>query len=410
MRKLSPYLLVPLIIIAALAGLYLLVTNYPRIVYGRWIKGSHPSKYFTIEGHKPLYLKSEALEEIPEYEEQFALLWKNFPIGNLTVPLPTRHPLFTPSPLIELTDVKSAPKLGIAIRNSLKVEAIRLYALPMSYFKDHSHDQELFKLPFVRNIILKFPQEQVWRDLFSKAIDGSSTTLEAMIYDLYLIHLRSKFFPPQATSYGLINDGKDAVIQLQSDRSNLLFELVLTHHQGSIYSFILRTNLDQPEGPELRSKFLRSISFNPADASMGALLYTEFKALSFSRQVDREGMLYLFSAWSQDPSSMELFRDLIFYLERGRKNSEQLQPLYAYALKKFGKTFTTRSIFNEHEDPEVTLQRKIEIENIERRQAAELEKAQVEAPRELNAEERMNLYLKQAKEAKQTESDEMVIH
>ena len=32
MRKLSPYLLVPLIIIAALAGLYLLVTNSPRIV------------------------------------------------------------------------------------------------------------------------------------------------------------------------------------------------------------------------------------------------------------------------------------------------------------------------------------------------------------------------------------------
>lgn len=81
-------------------------------------------------------------------------------------------------------------------------------------------------------------------------------------------------------------------------------------------------------------------------------------------------MLYLFSAWTQEVESQELLKEIIFYLERGRNTGKQLKTMYKYALKKYGKTFTTRNIFTESDDPELALSRKIEIEEIESRERA----------------------------------------
>jgi hypothetical protein len=127
-------------------------------------------------------------------------------------------------------------------------------------------------------------------------------------------------------------------------------------------------------------------------------LYKEFKQLNFSRQVDQEGMLYLFSAWTHELNNLELLKEMIFFLERGRNNSKQLRPLYSFAMNHYGKTFTSKKIFNVHDDPNLILQRKIEIETIERLEAASKNKPE------------MNLYLKKAKEEPGEESKDMVIH
>jgi hypothetical protein len=42
--------------------------------------------------------------------------------------------------------------------------------------------------------------------------------------------------------------------------------------------------------------------------------------------------------------------------------------LYTYAYKTYGKTFTTKNVFTENEDPNIALQRKIELEEFERMQ------------------------------------------
>lgn len=399
-----------LFISLALVGGYIVLKGYPYRLYSNWTQGKNWNKYYYISKYSALYLKPVAIEEIAPYVEDYKQLWKSFPLRNALTPLPVRHPLFQTIPLVEFTGKTTAPQMGIVVLGSSGRELSRMYTLPTTLYQDHSQGQDLFKLPFVRNRILKLSVDKVWQDIFSHQIEVKSKSMDEMIYDLYILHLRSKILPKQTVRYGLMKGGNQALIELQSVDRDYSVELILTHDSGRVYSYALKTERNNPESKKLRSKFLEEISFSPVDAAMGKILYTEFKQLNFARQVDQEGMLYLLSAWSQELNNVELLREMIFYLERGRNNTVQLRALYTYALKQYGKTFTTRKIFNETDDPNLVLQRKIEIEDIEKKQQAETSKQAVPAPVELTPDEKMNLYLKKAKEEGPMAKDDMTIH
>ncbi len=390
-------------------GGYVFLKGYPYRLYSNWAQGKEWNRYYSIQGYKSTYLKPLVVEEIPPYKEDYAQLWKDFPLRNAKIPLPVRHPLFQTIPMIESTGAKSAPQLGIVILSPEDRELSRVYTLPTNLAQDHSQGQDLFKLPFVRNRILKLPLDKLWKDVFSFQIEVKSKSLDEMIYDLYILHMRSKILPKNTLRYGLVKDDK-AIIEILSKDKDYIVELVMTYDSGSIYSYVLRTEKINDESRKLRSKFLENITFSPVDSAMGKFLYTEFKQLNFARQVDQEGMLYLFSAWSQQIENVEMLREMIFYLERGRNRGLQLRPLYIFAMKHYGKTFTTKKIFNDHEDPNLVLQRKIEIENIEKAQAAIQAKSKLPDEPELTPDEKMNLYLKKAKEDGPSEKDDMTIH
>lgn len=398
-----------LFICFAITGGYIFAKGYPYRLYSSWIKGEGFNKYYSIENYKSSYLRPIAIDEIPPYREDYSQLWRDFPIGNTKMPLPVRHPLFQTVPLIESFGIKNPPQIGIIILSPNDREISRVYALPTTFSKDYTQGQDLFKLPFVRNKILKFDQNKLWQDVFTYKIDVKSKSPEEMIYDLYILHLRSKMLPKETIKYGLLKDNQ-ALVELNSNDKDYIVELIMNYDSGRIDSYVLKTEKNNEESRKLRSKFLDHISFVPADASMGKILYTEFKQLNFARQVDQEGMLYLFSAWTQETESVEHLKEMIFYLERGRNRGLQLRPLYKFAMKHYGKTFTTRNIFNEHEDPNLVLQRKIEIENIEKTQAALREKEKTPVEAELTPDEKMNLYLKKAKEEGPIETKDMTIH
>lgn len=390
-------------------GGYIFLKGYPYRLYSNWIDGKNWNKYYSIPGYKSSFLKPVEIEDIPPYKEDYAQLWKVFPLRNAQVPLPVRHPLFQTIPLVESSGEKSVPSFGMIILNPNDREISRIYTLPTNLAGDYSQGQELFKLPFVRNRILALPLDKLWKDVFTYNIEVKSKSLDEMIYDLYILHLRSKILPKDTVRYGLLNDGK-ALIELASKNKDYIVELIQTYDSGSIYSYILRTEKNNDESRKLRSKFLENISFTPVDPAMSKFLYTEFKQLNFARQVDQEGMLYLFSAWSQNMENVDMLKEMIFFLERGRTRGLQLRPLYKFAMKHYGKTFTTRNIFNEHEDPNLVLQRKIEIEKIEKSQDAQREKEKPTVEPELSPDEKMNMYLKKAKEEGPAEAKDMTIH
>lgn len=394
----------------ALFGAYVFVKGYPYRLYSNWVEGKNWNRYYAIPNYNPLWLKPVEVESIPPYKEDYAQLWKEFPLRNAQIPLPVRHPLFQTIPMIESAGEKKTPQIGISILNPTGREISRVYTLPLSISPDHSQGQDLFKLPFVRNRILKYSPEKLWSDIFTYEIKVSSKTLEEMIYDLYLLHVRSKILPAGTLRYGMISENK-VLIELTSKDKDYIVELIMTFNSGRIYSYVLRTEKNNDESRKLRSKFLENISFNPVDTAMGKFLYKEFKQLNFARQVDQEGMLYLLSAWSQETNNEELMKEMIFYLERGRNNHLQLKPLYKFASRQFGKTFSTKKLFNEDDDQNLALQRKIEIEAVEKNKDAEKSKGIAsETPPELSAEEKMNLYLKKAKEIGPAEKKDMTIH
>ncbi len=403
-------LIIPGLLVVALFAAYKMAISYPGRTYHAWINQQKWNRYYTIENFKPLFLKSPGITEIGTYQEDFEQLWKNFPLRNSLIPLPIRHPLFLTFPIIEMRKKGDTPQVGISISNPNGREISRVYTLPTGLYQDHSQSQELFRLPYFRKKIQQYQLDQVWQDVFSKEIDGNSKGIDNMLYDLYILHLRSKLLPAETIRYGLLKEGKQALVELSSRDKDYMIELVLSQQNGNIYSYVLRTEKENKNSQILRSKFLQTISFTPIDQAMGRVLYTEFKSLNFARQVEQEGMQHLFAAWSQDIDNIELLKELIFYLERGKRTSNQLQPIYRFTLLKYGKTFTTRSLFSEAEDPAIALQRKIEIESMEKRLQMEKGVKKIPDNPELTPEEKMNLYLKRAKEADGSDKDEMTIH
>lgn len=410
MRWLWGFLIFVLLLVVGGACGYFYLKDYPQKLYSQWLRGEGWNRYYSISGFKDLYLRPSALEEIPAYQEDYVQLWRDFPIGHSLIPLPTRHPLFQTIPIIDFKEKNQRPQLGMIITGPDKREISRIYTLPTGLYQDHSMGQELFKLPFVRNRILKKNIDTVWNDIFTYVIEPKKKPLDDMIYDLYILHLRSKLFPKEVLRYGMLNGGR-AVMELESADKDYRLELSMNLKHGSLNSYVIKTEKSNPDSLKLRAKFLQNITFVPVDKGMGKILYMEFKQLNFARQIDQEGMLYLFSAWSQDIENKDMVKDMVYYLERGRNNGEHLKKLYKFAFDMYGKTFTTLKEFSEDEDQNMALQRKIEIEAVDKKlEAQKAAKVKPTVP-ELTPEEKMNLYLRKAKEegAKEPAPD-MTIH
>ncbi len=383
--------------------------TYPYSLYSHWMNGSGWNRYYEISDYRPILLTPVSPESIPEYKEEYPELWKDFPLRGTMLPLPVRHPFFVTVPIMEFDKGAKGLQVGMSFLGPGGRENSRIYTLQTGVQNDYASGLELFKLPFVKNRINRKSPDELWKDIFTKPFVVQKKPIDDMIYELYLLYIRSKILPKETIRYGILPTGNRAIIELESKDKDYIMELVMILDRGSIYSYVLRTQKNNLESQKLRSKFLNTISFSPSDSAMARILYTEFKQLNFSRQVDQEGMLYLFSAWSQDTANVELLKEMIFYLERGSKYQKHLSTMYKYAYAKYGKTFTTRDIFTEEDDPEISLQRKIELEAIGKGQQATREKVKDEGP-ELTPDERMNMYLKKAKESVPAKKDEMIIH
>lgn len=383
--------------------------RYPTVLYTKWMKGEGWNRYYEISKYRPLLLKPLELEPILEYKEEYPELWKDFPLRSTMLPLPVRHPFFLTVPILEYDKKVKSLQLGMSFLGPGGRENSRIYVLPSGVQKDYSTGLDLFKLPYVKNRIVGISPDKLWTDIFTKTIEIKEKPIDEMIQDLYLLYIRSMILPQETIRYGIIPGKSTAIIELSSKDKDYIMEMVMIQEKGNLFSYVLRTEKNNEESRKLRSKFLNSITFSPTDTDMARILYTEFKQLNFTRQVDQEGMLYLFSAWSQDTSNVEILKEMIFYLERGSKYHKHLSTFYKYSYAKYGKTFTTRDVFTDQDDNEIALQRKIELEAISRGQAAVREKVNEPAP-ELTPDERMNMYLKKAKEAPARKKDEMTIH
>lgn len=398
-----------LIIGFLLISAYIGIKGYPYRLYSQWVSGQDWDKYFSIPNYKKQWLVPIPSSPISKYDEDYSQLWKQFPLRNLLIPLPVRHPLYKTIPYLEKIKGNKSPNLGFSIISSAGRELIHLYSIPSYFLSDYSSGQEFFKLPFIRNRILKMTPNDVWKETFSRVIKIESKTLDEMILDLYVLHLRSKLIPSRAKSYSILKNGI-AIIELESNDKDFSVELISELQSGKVSGYLIKTEINNEDSLNLRSKFLNSIVINPEDQGIIDFLYKEFKQLNFARQIDQEGMLYLFTAWSQNTSNTELFREMIYYLEKGGQSKLQLRPLYKYALDNFGKTFSTKSDFNKNDDQNITLQRKIEIEKNETLKKIQVEKEAIPEKPDMTPEEKMNSYLKKAKENSSKKNNEMLVH
>ena len=375
------------------------IQTLPYVVYRRVMTGRYTHDLYRLPRWDEKLLHPKLKMEMPKPSDDFSGLWRQFHVRDVVLQLPAGHPLFHPVAIITEVPKQADPQLGLRFVTSEEREMARLHLLKNGSWNSQWDAQGLFRLPLVRKVLRRHPPEKVWKDLFTREFKNWEIPWEEMVYNLYLLHLRASLLPPSTMSYGLLPGGTRAVVELESKNKDYRTELVFDFDGGLVLSYLMVSDLRDGSAQELRARFLREIHFRTSDQGLAQILYREFKQMSFARQTSEEGMLYLFSAWSHDPQQQELLKEMIYFLERGEKNHQQLKPLYRFALNRFGKTFTTRDVGLDYNDPDIRLQRKIELEDMENRRKL-LQRPKVAAPAPETPRSRMDTMLERAKREK----------
>lgn len=404
-----------LFILVPLCAVYLTVTTLPYYAYNKFIKGEWSHELYRLAKWNEKFLAPDEVRGTGELREEFVGLWREFHLRDAVVSLPTGHPMFRTIPIITAKESATDVGLGIQFVGPSGREISKLFLLKSGSWSDQFQEQGLFELPLVRRELMKRSSLEVWNDVFSKKITGWDLPWQTMVYNLYILHLRQRLLPEGFVAYGKL-DGSEgmAYVEMPSPNKDYRTEIVMSFDKGLILSYLLVSERDNADSADLRTRFLKGIKFRPSDEALSPLIYREFKNLSFARQVDQEGMLYLLSAWSHSLQDVELLKEMIYFLERSPQNVSHLKPLYRYAFTRYKKTFTTQELGLESDDADIRLQREIELEELrERLRLQERPKTSPVAP-VLTPKDQMDSYLRRARENKTKgapkKRDKLIVH
>ncbi|MEX0798129.1 MAG: hypothetical protein WD025_01715 [Bacteriovoracaceae bacterium] len=379
----------------------------PYYFYNKIVSENYRSKWYFLENFDRKFVNPDGKIEAPAPDLGNEDLWKTFHFKDTLVPLPVRNPFYYVAPIAEYDKEKDVSRLGLTIYGTGYREISKLYFVSNMFMSGAVRSQELFKLPLSRKIIQSVPSDKVWRDIFKKPLSNWNIPFSEMIYNLYLLQLRTTLLPRELVSFGALNDNT-GVARLKSKNKDYITELVMTKSRGIVYSYLIITEKNNGESDLLRYKFLRDIGFRPGSESLAGIIYKEFKALPYKRKVDHEGMMYLLSAWSHQMDNEEYLKEMILYLERGEDNQRQLKPLYQFANEKYDKTFTRRLVRDVELDSEMRLKRDIELE--EKEDLRKLKNRNIsagEAP--LTEDQKIKNRIEEAKRSKRIKPDRMII-
>lgn len=379
----------------------------PYYFYHKTVSENYRSKWYFVENYNEKLIAPDGEIKLEDPGLGNERLWRGFHLKDVLVPLPVRNPLYYAAPLLSYDRQTQKTRIGVEIYGTGGREISKIYFLDNALMGARIRSQELFKLPLVKNIVLSRSSDQIWKDLFRKDLSEWNIPFSEMAYNLYLLHLRSKLLPPGFLSYGHLG-ASTGVVRLASKNKDYFSELVMTRQRGVVYSYLVVTEKNNGESKLLRYKFLKDIGFRPGSEALAGILYKEFKALPYSRKVDHEGMLYLFSAWSHRPEDKEFLKEMIFYLERGEGNQKQLGPLYEYASARYGKTFAKRAVKGLEIDSEMELKRNVELEDAARLKALRGRKAPA-GQKETGVKGRFRQRVREAKQSKRGERGRMIL-
>ncbi len=407
-------LLLILILAVPVLAVFVAYRTLPYYTYEQVIKGKWSHDIFKLSRWEQKFLTPGPQLGTTELKDDFPGLWREFHLRDVVVPLPTGHPMFRTIPIIKIVDPDREPEMGVLFQGPTGREIARLYLLKSGSWNDQLEKQKFFQLPLVRRELKKKTPEEVWHDLFRRKVEGWDLPFSVMAYNLYLLHLRASILPVGFIDYGPLEGDGMAYVEIASKNKDYRTEIVFSFERGLLLSYLLISERNNVDSDEIRTRFLEGINFRTSDEMISPIVYKEFKQLTFNRQTDQEGMLYLFSAWSHQMEDVEMLKEMVYFMERGQKNGPQLKPLYRYIYDRYKKTFTTRDVGLDENDPDIRLQRQIELEaNAERQRLQEKPK---EAPKvvPITPRDRMDEFLRKAREEKlqqgKRKRDKLIVH
>ncbi len=371
-------IIITTLFLAILVGAAGLILVLPYYFYNQIISNKGSYSFFTVEWQDRNLLIPATFDYFSNTEKVERDLWKKFHFVDVVLPLPVTDPFYQLTPLFLEQNGKT--DLGVKFHNQSRREIASVLFKRNSVLEEQLDSQKIFQFPLTRNHLLKISRSKIWNDLFEKKMKDWNISFGEMIYNLYLIQLRSVVFPKTLLQFGTFSDGVKA-IQTASENRDYLQEIIFKENLGTLYSYQVLSEKENTESQYVRDVLIKEIEFQPSSTTLARIIYQEFKSLTHKQKADSEGMLYLLSAWSHAMNEPEYIKEMVYYLERGPGNLLQLDVIYRFAKEKFGKTFSQRSDF-EGLDSNIDLDRRIEAEE-------RLKETKIEMPIESVGEKKM---------------------
>lgn len=378
----------------------------PYYYYNKILKNDYNSKWFSLNNVNEKTLTPTGKLELKEPNLGNDDLWRKFHIRDTNIPLPFKNPFFFVAPILKYNNKTKITNYGISVFGTSKLEISKVFFVNNRILPSVIRSQDLFKLPISTEILKGIPFEKIWKDVFLKDISKWDVPYSELLYNLYLLQLRSVILPDKFKTFGLIDD-QTAIVELFSKDKDYKSELVLTKRRGLIYSYLIVTDLNNNESQVLRYKYLKEISFRPSSETLSPIIYKEFKALEFKDQIGQIGMMYLISAYSHNDDPVYL-KEMIKYLERGEGNQTPLKRLYEYANERYGSTFASKIIQGLELEQDLILKRNIELEKQQKIEELS-QKEIITAPAQKSDQERFEEKIQQAKENQTIKENRMII-
>jgi hypothetical protein len=358
------------------------------------------------------------LEEINVNNKEYEGLWPLFHFTNFKIPIPIHHPLYNLIPVIRL-DEKLKSNLGIKISNRNDVIISELLVMDMKKLTLNLGKFKLFNLPIFKKMILDTKLEKIWNDLFLKDLTlpdydklGFFKYVDVikkypyneLVYNLFILKMRTDMFPSNAINIGMLNEDVLGIVEVKNKTKRYGTEYIYLREKNNIRILELTTKKYSKSGEGYRNRILKNISYQESGEESSVHLYSFFRELNYSQKIDQEGMVYLYSAWSHSFRKKEFLIQMIQWLERGIGNKKQLLPLYNYAIKVYGSSFSTKD--QEKENAQKRLERKIKEELEEEIRDEKGNVYKIQDGKFESEEKRMQYFLQKAKDDKINADDD----
>lgn len=332
--------------------------------------------------------------------------FREFRVGNFKLTVPVRHPLYRSFPVLKRGEDENEFKYGIEIRDAKFNKVVTFLEGNREIFSPLTSEYELFKLPLFYNFLNSIPLEELWKDLFTLTIDPiplnfyesplnsyrllKSYSLKKLVYQVYILALRDRYFPKGTISFGKIEQTNFAQITYQND-AKITSEYWFLFN-GVIYKCEIGIDSLVRGSRDLLATLLAGRVEKEVQDERD--IYQSFKSLSIKERGEYLGILILFSILPITKDQSKILSEMVYYLEKNGENPELLTYLDQLFVTVFGTNFSSKR-GRLIESPEAYLERKIDEEEKSERELILKEKIVV--PDEA---ENIEYHLQKAKDQK----------
>lgn len=386
----------------------------PYFIYFQSISKGFSSNLLSIAPNSQAFIikmdfeKKKIKEFLPENEKS----WKVFHFTNFEIPLPVENPVVQLYPRID-----SLGKIEYygGFLNNYKDEKYFSFVEGRNFSFEFPFDkQKIFDLPVFKNFLEKIPKEKMFELVFSKDLDFKNLdttkkikllqrlwtiSYQELILNLFILQIRNDIFPKDIKGFSWFAEKGYGVIELSDINPGFYKEIIFMLIKDKIYTIEWRLPEKELLSDNIRFRFLNTLKFKKTFPEATISSYNDYRSLPLAKKLTPTGFTILYSGLSHDPSDQNFLKLMARDMKKGGKENEKyLEWIYSYGQKKFNLDLKVDQNLLNSAKIEKEKSEKLEAEIREANRLKLRSPSSQEDPDNISKEEKVELFLKDAKE------------